>query len=213
LWSVKSSKFITHIKILENPAEFLDRFYGVAEGLREKLGAILFQLPPSLAFDENIFMDFCESLDPNACHALEVRHPSWINDQVFGILREFNIALCMADTVGRYPSCEAITADFVYIRLHGSRKLYASPYSEEELWTWAEKVNVVKLSFQLIISYVDCFQSVNISRIMVGSRAFGAHQNIIKLKFCTILRQHSPSIGPGRYGLRTTLMMLTPLSI
>ena len=141
LWSVKSSKFITHIKKLENPAESLERFYGAAAGLGEKLGVILFQLPPSLALDVNIFTEFCESLAPNMRHALEIRHPSWINDQVFGILRKFNIALCMADTAGRYPSCEAVTADFVYIRLHGSQKLYASPYSEEELRTWAEKVN------------------------------------------------------------------------
>jgi len=99
-------------------------------------------LPPSLAFDEKVFRDFCESLDPQVRHALEIRHPSWINDQVFGILSEFKIAPCMADTAGRYPSFEAISADFVYIRLHGSRKLYASEYSEEELRTWAGKVDV-----------------------------------------------------------------------
>jgi uncharacterized protein YecE (DUF72 family) len=142
LWSVKGSKFITHTKRLQNPAEPLDRLYGVTAGLGEKLGVILFQLPPSLAFDEKVFRDFCESLDPQVRHALEIRHPSWINNQVFGISSEFNIALCMADTASRYPSFEAITADFIYIRLHGSRKLYASEYSEEELRTWAEKVDV-----------------------------------------------------------------------
>jgi uncharacterized protein YecE (DUF72 family) len=142
LWSVKSSKFITHIKKLKNPVDSLVRFYGATTGLGEKLGIVLFQLPPNLAFDENVFMDFCMSLASNARHTLEVRHPSWINDQVFSILREFNIALCIADTAGRYPFCEEITADFIYIRLHGSHKLYASRYSEEELQTWAEKVNV-----------------------------------------------------------------------
>ena len=142
VWSVKSSKFITHIKRLENPADPLGRLYGAVAGFGEKLGVILFQLPPSLAFDEKIFRDFCESLDPQARHALEVRHPSWIDDQVFGILKEFNIALCVADTAGRYPFCEEMTADFVYIRLHGSQKLYASPYGEEELQAWAEKVDL-----------------------------------------------------------------------
>ena len=141
LWSVKGSKFITHTRRLKNPAESLDRLYGVTAGLGEKRGVILFQLPPSLAFDEKVFRDFCESLDPEIRHALEIRHPSWINDQVFDILSEFNIALCMADTAGRYPSCETMTADFAYIRLHGSQKLYASEYSEEELRTWAEKVD------------------------------------------------------------------------
>ncbi len=142
LWSVKGSKFITHIKRLEEPAESLDRLYSVSAGLGEKLGVILFQLPPSLAFDEKVFRGFCESLNPQVRHALEIRHPSWISNQVFGISSEFNIALCMADTAGRYPSLEAITADFIYIRLHGSRRLYASEYAEEELRIWAEKIEV-----------------------------------------------------------------------
>lgn len=141
LWSVKSSRFITHTKKLENSADPLDRFYRVTAGLGEKLGVILFQLPPSLVFDENVFMNFCESLDPNARHALEIRHPSWINDQVFDILKKFNIAFCIADTAGKYPSYEEITADFIYIRLHGSRKLYASLYSEKELKSWAKKID------------------------------------------------------------------------
>ena len=141
LWSVKGSKFITHTSRLETPVAPLNRLYKAAAGLGEKLGVILFQLPPSLAFDEALFRHFCISLDPYVRHALEIRHPSWINDQVFGLLRELNMALCVADTAGRYPSCEAMTADFAYVRLHGSRKLYASDYSEEELCTWAEKVN------------------------------------------------------------------------
>ena len=142
VWSVKSSKFITHIKRLEDPADPLGRLYGAVAGFGEKLGVILFQLPPSLVFDERIFRNFCESLDPRARHALEVRHPSWVNDQVFGILREFNVALCIADTAGRYPFCEEMTADFAYIRLHGSQKLYTSQYGEEELQAWAEKVDL-----------------------------------------------------------------------
>ena len=142
LWSVKGSKFITHTKRLKDPAEPLDRLYGVTACLGEKMGVILFQLPPNLGFDEKVFRDFCESLDPQVRHALEIRHASWLNDQVFGILNDFKIALCISDTAGRYPSFDVITADFAYIRLHGSKKLYASEYSEEELQTWAEKVDV-----------------------------------------------------------------------
>jgi len=71
---------------------------------------------------------------------LEVRHPSWITDRLFSILKKYNIAFCIADTAGRYPYCEVITADFIYIRLHGSTKLYASDYSEEELHAWAQKI-------------------------------------------------------------------------
>ncbi len=65
---------------------------------------------------------------------------SWITDRVLAKLEERGVAFCISDTAGRYPYAEAVTADFVYIRLHGSRKLYASDYNEEELQAWAEKI-------------------------------------------------------------------------
>lgn len=140
LWAVKASKYITHTKRLKEPTEPLERFHRPAFGLGEKLGPILFQLPPSLSFDKNTIQVFCQSLNPSQRYALEVRHPSWMDEQAFSILKAYNIALCIADTAGRYPYHETITADFVYIRLHGSQKLYASDYSEGELVTWAHKL-------------------------------------------------------------------------
>jgi uncharacterized protein YecE (DUF72 family) len=140
LWAVKASKFITHTRRLKDSTEPLARLYNSVERLREKLGPLLFQLPPSLSFDRDIFLPFCDNLDRSYQHTLEVRHPSWIEADVFEILREYNIAFCISDTAGRYPYCEVISADFVYIRLHGSKKLYASEYSEEELREWAGKI-------------------------------------------------------------------------
>lgn len=140
-WSVKASKYITHTKRLRDPAEPLQRLYDAVKGLGEKLGAILVQLPPNLAFDEILFRDFCSSLNTDIRHTLEVRHASWLSDNAYTILNEFNIALCISDTAGRYPSAEEITADFAYVRLHGSQKLYASGYTEDELQTWAQKIN------------------------------------------------------------------------
>lgn len=140
LWSVKASKFITHTKRLKEPREPLERLYTTATGLGKKLAVVLFQLPPNLAFDAIICKRFCEFLNPKLRHTLEVRHESWINEKAFEILRDHGVAWCIADTAGRYPYHEAVTADFVYIRLHGSRKLYASDYCEEELLVWAEKI-------------------------------------------------------------------------
>lgn len=140
LWAVKANKYITHTKRLKGPEEPLKRFYTAAACLQEKLGTILFQLPPSLLFDEKEFRNFCQYLKPSQRHALEVRHPSWISDRLFAILEEYNVAFCIADTAGRYPYHEVVTADFVYIRLHGSKKLYASDYSEGELQAWAHKI-------------------------------------------------------------------------
>ncbi|MBW1960850.1 MAG: DUF72 domain-containing protein [Deltaproteobacteria bacterium] len=126
LWAVKGSRYITHIQRLKDTAESLERLYQSVERLKEKAGPILFQLPPSFTFDERILKAFCKELNPAFRHALEVRHESWIDEVVFQILKENNIALCISDSAGRFPYCEAITADFVYIRLHGSKKLYAS---------------------------------------------------------------------------------------
>lgn len=140
LWAVKASRYITHVKRLKEPKESLEKFYQTIAGLQEKLGPILFQLPPGLSFDENTFGRFCHSLDPALCHVLEVRNQTWINDKVFSILKDHNIAFCIADSAGRYPCHEMMTADFVYVRLHGSQKLYASKYSENELQAWAGKI-------------------------------------------------------------------------
>ena len=71
---------------------------------------------------------------------MEARHPSWANEAVLSLLRERNIAWCIADTAGRFPYLEAVTADYVYIRLHGSRKIYASEYTETELLSWAQRI-------------------------------------------------------------------------
>ncbi len=140
LWSLKINRTITHIKKLRDIEESLSNFYSAISGLKEKCGPILIQLPPSLKFDLELFREFCEILDPLYKYALEVRHISWINDKVFEMLSNYNIAFCISDSAGRFPYYETITADFVYIRLHGPTKLYASEYSEEQIEQWAIKI-------------------------------------------------------------------------
>lgn len=140
-WAVKANRYITHVKRLKSVKDPLAQFFNAVELLGEKLGPILFQLPPSLAFDENVFNRFCKCLKRyNYHYAFEVRHPSWIEDSPLSIFKDYNIAFCISDTAGRYPYREAVTADFIYIRLHGSEKLYASDYTEEALQTWAQKI-------------------------------------------------------------------------
>jgi len=140
LWAVKASRYITHIKRLTEADEPLKRFYDLVRHLGTKLGPLLFQLPPSLKYDADLVKTFLEHLDPSFRHAIEVRHPSWLNSEFFRQLEENNTAFCISDTAGRYPFREEITADFAYIRLHGSRTLYASEYTQEELETWAKKI-------------------------------------------------------------------------
>ena len=140
LWSVKANRFITHIKRLKEAEEPLARFLRSLAPLKEKQGPILIQLPPSLGFEGEVFDAFSCLLPGGLKFALEARNKSWLTDASLSALEKYHIAWCISDTAQRYPYLEAITADFIYIRLHGSKMLYASDYSEEELKAWAEKI-------------------------------------------------------------------------
>ncbi len=139
-YSIKMSKYVTHIKRLLNTDDEVTKFLTSASLLKEKSGVILIQLPPSLKFDAALLDDFCKLLPGNYRFAIEARHSSWLGDSSFDLLKRYNIAWCISDTAGRYPYFEAVTADFIYIRLHGSTTLYASDYSDSELEQWAYKI-------------------------------------------------------------------------
>lgn len=125
LWAVKASRYITHIKRLRDCAEAVRTFAGRLS-LFNNLGPVLLQLPPGLKFDRAVFRDFASLLPGDLRCTVEPRHESWFTKEFFGELEKRNIALCVSDTAGRYPYCEAVTADFVYVRLHGHTMLYQS---------------------------------------------------------------------------------------
>ena len=139
-FSIKANRFITHVKRLRDVRDSLVRFYGALEPLGEKIGALLFQLPPSLRYDPVLMETFLDQLDPTRRTAIEVRHPSFLNEAFYRELKGRNIAFCWSDTAGRYPYAERITANFLYVRLHGSPLLYRSAYSESFLEKLAEKL-------------------------------------------------------------------------
>lgn len=141
LWAVKASRFITHIRRLHEVKEPLKTFMESLRPLGEKLGPVLFQLPPSLTFDKDFLQSFCSLLPQDKRYTIEARHKSWMSDNALSCLKDFCIAWCISDTAGRYPYLETVTADFVYIRLHGSKRLYASCYTEDELKAWAAKIH------------------------------------------------------------------------
>jgi len=140
LFSVKMSKFITHIKRLKVDSTSVNRFTESVHGLKEKLSVVLIQLSPGLKFDEYLIRDFFALLDKKLCYTVEARDRSFVNDKFFSILEENGVAWCIADSAGRYPYHETVTASFVYMRLHGSQGLYASDYSDDELKLWKDKI-------------------------------------------------------------------------
>ena len=140
---LKLSRLITHQKLLVDCHEALERFFGVFEPMRERLGPVLIQIPPGLTFDLSLISDFLNLLEVHYRQfgfAVEVRHGSWINDQFFGLLARHGIAFVIADSNNRFPYDEAVTSGSVYLRLHGPGSLYASEYDESALRRYAEKI-------------------------------------------------------------------------
>jgi uncharacterized protein YecE (DUF72 family) len=169
VFAVKGGRFITHMKKLRDVETPLANFFASGPlGLREKLGPILWQLPPSLGFDAARLDDFFELLPRNTRdaarlakkhddklkapaftkidisrplrYALEIRHRTFMTPKFFELLRKQNVAFVFADTAGKFPYAEDLTADFVYIRLHGAEKLYVSGYNDRALDWWANRI-------------------------------------------------------------------------
>ena len=168
IFAVKGPKYITHMRRLKDVEAPLANFLanGLFE-LRGKLGPILWQFPPMLPFKPERFEAFFAMLphDTEAAariagghdervegrtslvidrkrpmrHAVEVRHPSFADPAFIALLRRYKIALVVADTAGKWPWLEDLTADFVYVRLHGDKELYASGYSDQALDRWAAR--------------------------------------------------------------------------
>jgi uncharacterized protein YecE (DUF72 family) len=118
VFAVKANMRITHILRLKNAAEATDLFFKMIDPLRtsRRLGPVLFQLPPALKCDGALLRDYLALLPEGMRYAFEFRHPSWLVDEVYEILRERNVSLCVAESE-RLEVPEVITADFVYFRL------------------------------------------------------------------------------------------------
>ncbi len=143
-FAVKGSRFITHIKRLKDCREPLSLFFDHASALKEKLGVVLWQLPPRFRFEKERLEAFCVLLStlPRAKrfrHAFEFRDESWLCPEAFRTLEEFNFAFCIAHGSG-LPFTDRVTSNFVYLRLHGGEVLYGSNYSDKDLKTWAQKI-------------------------------------------------------------------------
>jgi uncharacterized protein YecE (DUF72 family) len=138
-FAVKVSRFITHIKRLKNIEQPVGTFLDRAKILKQKLGPLLYQLPPNMHRNDDRLESFLSILPRGLKHVLEFRHESWLDDGVFEILRRYNAGLCVFDMPGL--SCPLVaTADFAYIRFHGSTGLYSSCYSDKELADWAKRL-------------------------------------------------------------------------
>jgi uncharacterized protein YecE (DUF72 family) len=139
VFAVKVSRFITHIKRLKDGDEAVHNFMSRVAFLKEKLGPLLYQLPPGLHRDDARLSSFLNILPQGLKHAIEFRHQSWFEEDVFEILRRYHIGFCVFD-MPKLTAPIISTADFAYIRFHGSDSLYASRYTDKEMTDWAKKI-------------------------------------------------------------------------
>lgn len=138
-FAVKANRFLTHIKRLRDVEDSTHRFLEGARRLGPALGPLLYQLPPNLRVDAGRLRAFLAALPRGLRHAFEFRHGSWFCEEVYAALRQHDAALCLYD-MPTFTTPLAATADFAYLRFHGSGLLYASNYPEEELREWAERL-------------------------------------------------------------------------
>ena len=169
VFAVKGPRYLTHMLRLTKLEKPLANFFasGIFQ-LREKLGPIVWQLPPNFRFDgerlatffaalprdleqaaalarkRDAFMRGRESLrvthNQTLRYALEVRHESFRDTRFVRLLRAHNIALVISESAERWPMFQDITADFLYFRLHGDKKLYRSGYDDSALARWSERI-------------------------------------------------------------------------
>jgi uncharacterized protein YecE (DUF72 family) len=160
IFSVKISRFLTHIKKLNDPREPWQRFITNARQLREKLGPILVQLPPNFKANAEKLKNFLKIIPRSYQIALEVRHESWFNEEIYKILKKHNTALVFADSE-EWPQlrqkrwCLPITADFIYIRLHGPGNLYDSQYTPTQLRRIADRIKKWRIQVKTIYIYFN----------------------------------------------------------
>jgi len=157
-FAVKGSRFITHRKKLKDPETALDRFLPSTEILGPKLGPILFQLPPRWSCNVERLKTFLEALPETHRYTFEFRDPSWHVPDVYRVLEQHGAAWCVYELDGFLSPIE-VTADFVYVRLHGPGRKYQGDYSRGTLGTWAERIARWEETLKAVYVYFDNDQS------------------------------------------------------
>ena len=153
-FAVKASRYITHMKKLKDPAESTRRFFERIERLDDRLGPVLFQLPPKWHVNVERLSAFLEALPSGYRYAFEFRDASWWTESVADLLAEHEAAFCQFDLEGR-TSPAWTTTDLVYLRWHGSDGRYQGRYSDASLDQWADRIHRWEGEGRRVYGYFD----------------------------------------------------------
>jgi len=139
VFAVKASRLITHMKKLRNCKDALDKFINAIVYFENKLGPVLFQLPPHWHINAERLEGFLEMLPRNLSYTFEFRDATWHDEKIYRLLSKYRIAFCLFE-LAHFRSPEALTSNIVYIRLHGPDDAYCGSYPIESLKQWAQKI-------------------------------------------------------------------------
>ncbi len=153
-FAAKGSRFLTHMKKLKDPEQGLEKFITAAGILGQKLGPILFQLPPNWDLNLDRFASFLQALPSSHCYAFEFRNPTWDAQLVYDLMARHNVAYCIFDLAGSQSDLR-ITADFTYVRLHGPGAKYQGSYSDTALSRWADQIREWHRTLREVYCYFD----------------------------------------------------------
>ncbi len=154
LFAAKGSRFLTHMKKLNDPEAGIARYFDAVDVLREKLGPILFQLPPHWQVDRERFAHFLHALPSYHRYAFEFRNPTWDVPEIYDLLAGHRAGYCIFDLAG-FQSPIQVTADLVYVRLHGPGGKYQGSYSDEALAAWAARIRDWHSEERSVFIYFD----------------------------------------------------------
>jgi len=139
VFTLKGSRFITHVRRLREPQSALAKFFERARLLGTHLGPVLWQMPPDLARNEELLEGFLRALPRDVSHVFEFRHASWFNETTYALLRRHDATLCIAHRGGA-ASPEVLTSSFVYLRFHGTDERYNGAYGRRRLAPWEQRI-------------------------------------------------------------------------
>jgi uncharacterized protein YecE (DUF72 family) len=154
IFAVKASRYITHMKKLTAPEQSLKLFFDRVKILENRLGPILFQLPPHWQFNPDRLQEFLRALPAEYRYAFEFRDQSWHNQDAYGLLAEHGAAFCIYE-FGGVLSPREVTASFVYIRLHGPGGPYQGSYDRKTLIDWAGAISTWVTQSKDVYCYFD----------------------------------------------------------
>jgi uncharacterized protein YecE (DUF72 family) len=153
-FAVKGSRFLTHIKRLADADAGLETFLSRMRLLKRKLGPILFQLPPNWHVNSERLAHFLQALPRKHQCVFEFRDRTWYQPEIYDLLRRYRVALCLHDWGGQHSPME-LTADFTYIRFHGTTGRYQGEYTPEMLRKWADLIGQWRLELKDIYAYFN----------------------------------------------------------